>query len=187
MKGLENAQIREEKRRQPLQEYSWLYIGITAGEHYPGDGFLDRVTERTLSNNHAPKSTRPWDHIYERMPEDEHGLEVWRLSEIDPTTGRPAREDSSALDIYIHRDASGKVDTFIRCRHRSVPGGIGTCNAGTHLEPKAKVVVNISFRRGMLPEWQRIRQSTRDLLMSFEVAPASVETAPPLPTGQASR
>jgi hypothetical protein len=189
MKGLENAQIREEKRRQPLQEYSWLYIGINAGEHYPGDGFLDRRTERTLLQYqpHTPEGKENWLFTYERMPEDEHGLEVWRLSEIDPRTGRPARENSSARDIYIHRDASGKVETFISCKHRSVPGGIGTCNAGTHLEPKAKSVVEINFRRGLLPEWQKICQSARDLLMSFEVDPAAVETSPPLPTEQLSR
>ena len=121
MKGLENAQIREEKRRQPLQEKTWLYIGINAGEIYPGYGFLDRLTDRTLFNPHASKSKRPWDHIYERMPEDEHGLEVWRLSKVDPHTGRPAWEDSDAHDIYIHRDTSGKVDTYISCKHPSVP------------------------------------------------------------------
>jgi hypothetical protein len=180
MKGLENAQIREEKRRQPLQEKTWIHIGINAGEIYPGDGFLDRRTERTLLQYqpHTPEGRENWLFTYERMPEDEYGLEVWRLSETDPTTGRPAREDRNALDIYIHRDASGKVDTFISCKYPSVPGGIGKCNAGTHLEPKAKAVVRINFRRGMLPDWQRICQSARDLLMSFEVDPASVETSP---------
>jgi hypothetical protein len=84
-------------------------------------------------------------------------------------------------------DASGKVDTFISCGHPGAPGGIGKCNAGTHLEPKAKVVVNINFRRGMLPEWQQIRQSVRDLLMSFEVDPASAETVPSSLPPQASR
>ena len=177
MKGLENAQIREEKRRQPLQEKTWIHIGINAGEIYPGDGFLDRRTERTLLQTDTPESKGHWLFTYGRMPEDEHGLEVWRLSEINPKTGRPAREDSSARDIYIHRDASGNVDTFISCGQPSVPKGIGTCNLGTHLEPKADVVVKISFRRGMLPDWQEIRQSSRDLLMSFEVDPASEEVS----------
>jgi hypothetical protein len=189
MKGLENAQIREEKRRQPLQEKTWIHIGINAGEIYPGDGFLDRRTDRTLLQYqpHTPEGKENWLFTYERMPEDEHGLEVWRLSEIDPRTGRLAREDRNARDIYIHRDALGKVDTFISCKYPSVPEGIGACDLGTHLEPKAKVVVQISFRRGMLPEWQKIRRSARDLLMSFEVDPASVETSPPLPTEQVPR
>jgi hypothetical protein len=189
MKGLENAQIRKEKRRQPLQETTWISIGINAGEDYPGDGFLDRQTERRLLQfqPHTPEGRENWLFTYERMPKDEYGLEVWRLSEIAPRTDKLARESSHARDIYIHRDASGKVDTFIMCKYPSVPEGIGKCNAGTHLEPKAKVVVNINFRRGLLPEWQRVRQSARDLLISFEVAPVSVETSSLLLTAQAFR
>ena len=188
MKGLENAQMREERRRLFLsQDNPWIGIGINAGKHYPGDGFLDRQTNARLFHINTPESKGHWLFTYERMPEDEYGLEVWRLSEINPKTGKPAREDSSARDIYIHRDALGKVDTYISCKHPSVPTGIGTCNAETHLEPKADVVVKINFRRGLLPEWQRIRQSARDLLMSFEVEPASEESLYPLPTAQASQ
>ncbi|MDR1423179.1 MAG: hypothetical protein LBI92_01015 [Azoarcus sp.] len=178
MKGLENAQMREDRRRQFLQKDNpWIGIGINAGEIYPGDGFLDRQTERTLFNTDSSKYKGHWLFTYERMPEDEYGLEVWRLSGIDFRTGKPARESSNTNDIYVHRDASGKVDINIWCRRPSAPKGIGTCNAETHLEPKAKVVVKVSFRRSLLPEWQRIRQSVRDLLLSFEVDPASIKVS----------
>jgi hypothetical protein len=173
MKGLENAQLREEKRRQPLQEKTWIYIGINAGKNYPGDGFLDRRTNSTLFNVDSPEYKGHWLFTYERMPEDEYGLEVWRLSGIDPRTGKPARESNSTNDIYIHRGPSGSVDTYIDCGRPSVPTGIGNCRLGTHLVPKAQVKVEISFRRGLLSEWKRIQQSARDLLLSFEVDPPS--------------
>ena len=172
MKGLENAQLRKERNQRPWNKNNWFHIGINAGEIYPGDGFLDRRTNATLF---APESKGRWAYAYERMPEDEHGLEVWRLSDIDPRTNKPARESDDARDIYIHRDTSGKVDTYISCsRSRpNVPNGTGICELGTHLEPKAKVKLSVRFRCGLLSEWQKIRQSARDLLLSFEVKPDS--------------
>jgi hypothetical protein len=176
MKGLENAQLRKENRRQPLQEKTWIRISINAGEIYPGDGFLDRLTHGSLFSSSIPGRKEYWWNTYERMPADEYGLEVWRLSGIDPRTGKPARESDIAKDIYIHRESSGNVDTYIDCRRPSVPTGIGKCNLETHLAPKAQAVVKINFRHGLLAEWEKIQQSVRDLLLSFEVEPSSIDT-----------
>jgi hypothetical protein len=176
MKGLENTQLREEKRRQPLLEQTWISIGINAGEIYPGDGFLDRKTNGTLFNAYLPEFKGRWDLTYERMTEDEHGLEAWYLSGIDPSTGKPARESANTRDIYIHREPSGNVDTYIRCGRPSAPRGIGKCILTTSLSPKAQVVVNINFRSGLLPEWKNIQQSVLDLFLSFEVDPSSAST-----------
>jgi len=171
MKGLENALLREEKRRQPLQEKTWIYIGINAGEIYSGDGFLDRLTNASLPGNKAY-----WWDTYERISEDKYGLEVWLLSGTDPRTGKPARESHTTNDIYIHRGSSGNVNTYISCGRPSVPSGIGNCNLTTSLAPKAQVVVKVMFRRGLLPEWKRIQQSVRELLLSFEVDSSSTAT-----------
>jgi hypothetical protein len=181
MKGLENAQLREEYRRQPLQEKMWIMISIKAGERYPGDGFLDRQTDATLFNIYTPKSIGHWRYTYERMPKDEYGLEVWRLSGIDPRTGKPARESNTTEDIYIHRESSGNVNVHIRCGRPSVPNGIGICHLGTSLASKAQAVVDIGFRRGLLPEWKKIQQSVRNLLLSFEVDPSSSSDTSPTP------
>ena len=176
MKGLENAQLWEEKRRQPLQEKTWIYIWVNAGETYSGDGFLDRLTNGTLFSASLPGRKVYWWNTYERMPEDEYGLEVWLLSGTDPRTGKPARESHTTNDIYIHRGSSGNVDTYISCGRPSVPSGIGNCNLTTSLAPKAQVVVKVMFRRGLLPEWKRIQQSVRELLLSFEVDSSSTAT-----------
>ncbi|MCY1313670.1 hypothetical protein D3C85_1184960 [compost metagenome] len=37
------------------------------------------------------------------------------------------------------------------------------------MEPAAKVLVNVRFAQSRLSQWRDIRQSTIDLLMSFEV------------------
>ena len=183
MKGLENAQIREEKiqeekRRQPQPESSWIDIGINAGEDYPGDGFLDRGT------SYLDIPGKYWWNNYKRLPNDEHGLEFWVVADVDPRTGKPGRESSDTYDVYIHRDASGKVDTHIRCNRTDVPRGVATCRMGFSLAPKAQVGVRVGFRRGLLPEWQKIRQSAHNLLLSFEVKETSVEESPSAPVSQ---
>jgi len=176
MKGLESAQLREEKRRQPLREQTWISIGVKAGEIYPGDGFLDRLTSGALFSASLPGRKVYWWNTYERVPEDEYGLEVWRLSGIDPRTGKPARESDIAKDVYIHRNSSGNVDAYIDCMFPRVPDGIGKCNMETSLAPKAQVVVRVNFRLGLLSEWKKIQQSARDLLLSFEVDPSPITT-----------
>ena len=190
MKGLENWKIRDQKSRQPLKENMWFYIGINSGEHNPADGFLERRAERiSLSTN--TRHNVSWLDTFERMPEDEYELEVWQLSSTDPRTGRPARESVGAAfrDIYVHRDPSGHVDAYIDCSKPSVPNGIGTCTLDISLAPKARAEVSILFRRGLLPEWKQIEQSSRKLLLSFEVDPSAAATAASAPASaqQASR
>jgi hypothetical protein len=174
MKGVENAQIREEKiqeekRRQPLPESRWIDIGILAGEVYPGDGFLDRFA------SYLDMPSKYWRSNYKRLPDDEYGLELWVLSDVDPRTGKPGRESRNTNDVYIHRDASDKVDVYIRCGNYHVPGGVSRCHMEFSLEPKAQVEVKVGFRRRLLPEWQKIQESARDLLLSFEIKEASTE------------
>lgn len=183
MKGLENARLREEMRRLPQRESNWIRIRINAGEDYPGDGFLDRRTNSTLLAPFWPGRETYWWNTYERtVDEDEHGLEAWRLSGINPRTGQPARESENTDDIYIHRDSSGKVDAYINCMYPS--GSLDKCYLNTTLSETTHVVVTVGFRRALLPEWKRIQQSSRELLLSFEANPASDATHAPqaLPT-----
>jgi hypothetical protein len=177
MKGVENAQIREEKiqeekHREPLPESRWIDIGISAGEDYPGDGFLDRRA------SYLDMPGKYWWSNYKRLPDDEHGLEFWVVADIDPRNGKPGRESRDTDDVYIHRDTSGKVDTYIWCGRTDVPRGVARCHMGFSLEPKAQVEVKVGFRRRLLPEWQRIQQSAHDLLLSFEIKDAPTRASP---------
>lgn len=176
MKGLENWEMREEKRQIPLSEDPWLYVGISSGERYPGDGFLDRLSSVLLDVNHF--SREHWWNNHHRQPEDAYGLEVYVVMGNDPRTGKPARDSDSTNDYYLKRDASGKVKTHIRCGRTSVPGGVANCDLVFSLEPKAQVDINVSFRRGLLPQWHAIQKSMRTLLLSFEVLPQPQKAAP---------
>ncbi|MDR3352677.1 MAG: hypothetical protein LBO00_06725 [Zoogloeaceae bacterium] len=97
MKGLENFQIRTEKRKQSIHENMWLSVGIMAGESYAGDGFLDRRA------SYIYKPGEYWWNNYKRLPDDFHGLEVYVVADLDPRTGKPGWESTDTLDVYIHR------------------------------------------------------------------------------------
>lgn len=174
MKGLENAQLREDYRRYNLKpENPWLSIGINAGEIYPSLG--ERANDGQAKKLWEP-SEYWWDN-YERLPDYVHGLEAYIVTGFDPKTGKLARESDSTDDIYIHRETPNHVDTYISCGRTSVPGGIARCRMHFGLEPKGKVAINVSFYPALLPKWQLIRQLVRDLFLSFEVKDSSKSDA----------
>ena len=166
MRGLENAELREEYRSYNLNpDNPWVSFTINAGENYPGLGANAR---NGLAKQLWEKSDY-WMYNFERLPEDKYGLEAYVVSGSDPRIGKPARESDDTYDIYIQRDATGHVHTYIECGRTSVQGGISSCRISFGLEPKAKVAVRVSFYPKLLPHWKDIQQKTRDLLLSFEV------------------
>jgi hypothetical protein len=171
MKGLVDAQTREEKRRQPLRERTWLYVVVSADKSYYGDGSLDRLSRVVLKHDEYPGDY--WRNNYVRLPDEEYGLEVYVVAGTDPHTGKPARESSLTEDIYLQRQSTGKVETHIVCGRASVPQGVARCGMRFTLEPKAHVGIKVSFRAGLLPEWKKIKVSVRDLLQSFEIKNAT--------------
>ena len=165
MKGLESTELREELRNYQLDPNNpWIRIGINAGEIYPGLGANAR---NGLAKGIGEYSEYWWEN-YERLPEDIYGLEAYVVSGLHPATGLPAKEHDDAYDVYLHREPSGHVDTYIKCGKTSVPGGIASCRMSFGLEPDAEVAVRVSFYPRLLPRWKEIQQSSRDLLLSFE-------------------
>ena len=171
MKGLENAELQEELRRYQLNPNSpWIRIGINAGEIYPSMG----ANARNGQAKHLWESSHYWRNNYERLPEDVYGLEAYVLSGKHPETELPAREQHNTYDVYIQRELSGHVNTYIKCSKTTVPGGVGTCYLLFGLEPEAKVAVNVAFRPSLLSHWKEIQESSRNLLLSFEVQDATI-------------
>lgn len=190
MKGLVDEGARKEKRQQSLQEDTWLYVGISAGEDYPGDGFLDRRTRNIkgdLFDDGDGEFKGHWNYSFQRQPDTQHGLDAFFLSGIDPRTGKPARESEDTHDTFVHRLPTGRVDAFIQCGRTYVPGGVASCGMSSSLEPEAHVEVRVRFRRDLLPKWQSIQKSVHQLLLSFEVKAALVDVSrsmPVIPTAQ---
>lgn len=149
-----------------------LYVGISAGEDYPGKGFLDRIAgtlEGNVLHQGAGEHKGSWPYTYLRQQEKQHDLEVFLLYKTDPRTQKPARLSEDTYDIFIHRLPSGEVDTYIECRRTYVLGGVATCGMNSSLAPKAEVQVRVSFARNLLPKWREIQRAAHGLLLSFEV------------------
>ena len=171
MRGLENAQLQEELRSYSLNpDNPWLNMTINSGENYPSMG----ANARNGLAKHLWEPSPYWWNNYERLPEDVYGLEAYVLSGVHPETGLPAREQHNTEDVYIQRDPSGHVNTYIACSKTTVPGGVGTCSLFFGLEPEAKVDVTVMFRPSLLPHWKEIQESSRNLLLSFEVQDATI-------------
>ncbi len=179
MEGLENAQMREERRRSFLREDNpWISIGINAGQIYPKSGSeaADRNARAVTDTVNSP--TTFWFSNYERLPDLIYSLEAYVVPGVDPRTGKPGRESDSTSDIYIHRATTGRADTYIRCGRTSVPGGVASCQMSFGLEPRAQVHLSVSFVRSRLSQWHEIRHSVIDFLTSFEIREEALETPP---------
>ena len=166
MLGLENEQLQEELRSYSLNPNNpWLDMTINSGENYPSMG----ANARNGQAKHLWEPSPYWWNNYERLPEDVYGLEAYVLSGVHPETGLPAKEQHNTYDVYIQREPSGHVNTYIKCSKTTVPGGVGTCYLLFGLEPEAKVALNVAFAPFLLPYWREIQQSSKNLLLSFEV------------------
>jgi hypothetical protein len=163
MVGLSTPELRQEKRKASIYKTMWISVGITTGEHYPGDGFLDRFTNSTL--NLKSKIIDYED--YEKLPDIQFGLEVYSPKGIDVKTGIAHRNHDDARDMYVSRDESGKVQAVIVCSNRPVKSV--RCKHRISLDPRWDAAVDIHYRRQLLSEWKKIQESVIKVVERFEV------------------
>lgn len=162
MTGLSTPGIRIEKRKQSLKTSMWMRVCVLSGQFFPGTGFLDRNYKGTLN----PSVKSPL-FIYEKLPEQQFGLDVYVNPGFDPKTLHLYRDHEYARDVFFHQDSSGSVNAMITCINKKIE--TAQCRLRFSLEPEAKVPIDVVFRRGLLPNWQDIKGSVKDLLLSFAV------------------
>lgn len=168
MVGMSSAEIRKDRQRYTVFDTPWIHVGVSTGQSYWGDGFLDRLT--------AGLSRPPvlgYDR-YEVLPQTEYGLTVYAPAGIDPKTDRPYRENRNASDVFIHRAKDGKVDAYISCSN--VPHEAAPCQHFFSLEPAVRARVSMRYRRGHLSQWREIQSAVTDQLMSFRTKDANPST-----------
>ncbi len=150
----------------------WISVGINTGSHYPGDGFLDRVTANIGNIGHILKYEQ-----YEKLPDQSHGLIVYAAAGMDQKTNKPYREHDNAKDIFVHRDKTNRVDAYIKCSNRNVPAP--PCTHDLSLEPYMHAKVYVSYRRSLLPQWQEIQQAVTQQILGFKAAQIEPVTTKP--------
>ena len=164
MRGLDSPEMLEDRRNSKLANRQWLTVGVGTGDKFPPTGFLDRRTRRTVGEEAL---TEYWFNNYGLLPEKEHGLQVFGLKGEDPKDGGPARESDIAKDVFIHRDNTGHVTTFIECSNRKIPAP--PCTHTFSMEPFANAYIDVSYRRQMVSQWQQIQEKVRKHILGFAV------------------
>lgn len=163
MAGLSSPEMYQDQRETTIFKTRWVRVGVNTGEIYAGDEFLNRIVDAILK---VDKNT-PSFKVYEMLKEKEHNLTVYAPVGVDPLTHKPYRQDPFSKDIFIFRDGSGKAITYISCSN-SV-GQSASCRQVFRLKGSAKAKIYFSYRRGLLPEWEKMQESINSLILGFEI------------------
>jgi hypothetical protein len=174
MATFSSPELRADKKAQNDFQTMWLDVGVTTGQHYPRDGAMDSRARYTID---VPAATQlPWTNHYTQLPHKEYGLTVYTLQDLNPKTGKPAREDRDAEDVYIARNARGQVTTFIECdtqfRHSM------TCQHNFSMEyDGVKALIRVYYRPGLRAHWRDIQAKVTRLILSFKATPEAIATS----------
>ena len=138
----------------------WISVSVSSGDRYHGVGAIHRIGNGTISASDVHPAYR-----YAKLDSNQYGLEVYASPGIDPKTNKPWREDSSAKDVFIQRDKTGQIITYIECSNRDVPRP--PCSHRFDLEPEMGLFVNVHYSRHNLADWQQIEQVVRQQIFNF--------------------
>jgi hypothetical protein len=186
MRSLDEAEMRADyERYHPIMkpvEYGlkdkdpWLDGGISSGNRYPGHGFLDRLYRSSLLN----PDRQPGISEFVPEPSPVKDLDLYVLSGTDPATGNAWRYERSWSDRYVHRDRQGKVTTYIRCSYQTANRQPTSCTQEWSMEGHGlSMVVEVTYRHGLLPQWQDIQTKVSDFVLTWR-DPTAPHTATPV-------
>ncbi|MGP5231397.1 hypothetical protein [Psychrobacter celer] len=144
-----------------LSDSPWVSVGVNSGDRYYGAGGIDRIGKGRI--NARPNEIPVY--IYKKLPDSQHGLEVYAPPGTDPKTNTPWREDDYAEDVFIQRDDNGIITTYIKCSNRDVEQP--PCRHYFDLEPDMGLDVYVGYSRYVLKDWQQIEQVVRKALLDF--------------------
>ena len=169
MAGESSFELVKDKSSYSIHTTPWVNVGVTTGNIYPGNGFLDRRSATMKDSILNYKQ-------YEKLPETEHGLTVYAAAGFDPETNKPYREHTYAKDIFLHRDYTNHVDTYISCSNRLT--GSQPCEHTFSLEPHMQAKVYVQYRRTLLPHWREIQQALTQQILGFKAASTNTSVNP---------
>lgn len=155
----------------------WIDTGFRSGAIYPGDGFLNYYVNATLAFNAEKEglSAASKTYEYQQLPKSEHGLTVYAPPGINPKTQKPYRQDDDAKDLFVHRNKSGRVDTYIECSNRNLNNfKFSPCTQHISMEPRMRAEIYISYTRHHLPHWQQIQRNVSELVWGFRTDAAKL-------------
>jgi hypothetical protein len=170
MATLSSPEMRQDKQSKTIYNTDWMGLGVSAGTEYYGDGGLDRIARETVEGT----GQYFWNK-FAKLPEQQFGMDVYVLTEINPNTGQPARFEDDGNDVFVARNKKGKIIAYIECSN--VPHAAAPCSQYFSMEyDGVHAKVYISYRRGHLKDWQDIQAKVTAMLLGFRVIPPAKET-----------
>jgi hypothetical protein len=176
MVGRDSLAHWQDYRDRKIATTHWILVGINAADMYSGAGAIIRLRDNSLRSMLNPASMPPY--LYEKLADREFDLEVYAPKGIDPASGKPYREHTHADDVFIGKlaggaggDGAGEDESriaVIKCSNR--PLASAPCRHQFSLEPVMHANVSVSYRRGLLPEWQSIQKRVTEMIYGFSVA-----------------
>jgi hypothetical protein len=174
MATLSSPEMWKDKKSKNIYQTDWMSFGVTTGNRYPGNGFLDRFMVGMI---HGGGYTG--DQTYRQQP-PEHGLDVYVLDSVSPNSGKPHREDGD--DWFFAKNAQGHLIADIRCSN--VPHEAAPCRHNFSLEFNGVAAqVDVSYRRGMLVNWQDIQRKVTAMILGFRAQELETTPRPAEPLG----
>lgn len=157
---LDSRERREEKRLVPPWEDKWIDVGVASSKHYPGHGFLNRYVASRL---HSHEGKTPLHQFY-RQPQDEFGLEVYRLA---PPPEGPDPMKTLVSEEFVARNASGRITSTFYCS--TVPDvNRSMCSQVWSMEEQGlNIKISAQYRRPMLQHWREIQPIATQMVLGF--------------------
>ncbi|WCM96765.1 hypothetical protein M5C96_20470 [Acidovorax sp. GBBC 1281] len=166
MVGKSTPELWDDYRKRRLATDQWIRVGLSSGEDYKNAGGINRMAQG-VQNRSSESDAKHWWNIYEKLKEDEHGLEVYAHPGMNTETGKFHREHENAKDIFFKKNNEDQVTTYISCSNREIPSA--PCTHHFELDPEMHASVTVSYRRGLLPEWQQIQEKVKKTVLGFAV------------------
>lgn len=117
-------------------------------------------------------------HIYIHIPTSEYKYGLQHYSPHPKWVADYGHKDTN--DLYIEKDQTGKVLTYIKCPNTEVPIA-QTCTQDFILEPEMKVMASATFQKVHLQDWKLIQQQVKKVIFSFVVKPKNKRKHPVKP------
>ncbi len=153
--------------------HQWVHLTVLAASSFqlPREGAdkIDRWARIYIERKPRRSETvglLNYYNVYIKTDELAYGLERYVPH---PKWIREAGYENTP-DVYVHKNTTGKIDTFIQCHNIDVPLA-RNCYQDFLLDPALKVQVTAKFQRVHLQDWQLIQQQAKTLLNSFFVQP----------------
>ena len=177
MATLSSPEMRQDKESKTIYNTDWMGFGVSAGSSYPKDGWLERGADTVVTG-----SGEYFWNKFAKLPDQQFGMDVYVLTEINPNTGQPARYEDSidAKDVFVAKNKQGRIIAYIRCVN--VPHAAAPCSHDFSMEfDGMHAEVYIHYRRGHLKDWKDIQAKVTAMLLGFRVQAPAQESVKPNP------